>query len=94
MNDFLVWFVHHPLRLVLLAVPFALAWLMFRQGGGSRAGRSRVLLYPAGFFLVFAGWEWLVMSRTPEADIRVDLLVIWSVAAILVIWAVARMLRR
>jgi hypothetical protein len=94
MSEFLSWFVHHPLRLVLLAIPFVLAWFALRGGDGSRTARARAMLYPAGFFLVFAGWEWLVMSRSPEANIRVDLLIIWPVAAILVIWALVRVLRR
>jgi hypothetical protein len=93
MGNVLAWFVHQPLRLAVLAVPFILAWLVLRRGSGSRAVRSRAALYPAGFFLAFAAWEWLVMSRSPEADIRVDLLVIWPIAGIVVVWALIRILR-
>jgi hypothetical protein len=90
MGDVLAWFVHQPLRLAALAVPFILTWLVLRRGSGSRAVRSRAALYPAGFFLAFAAWEWLVMWRSPEADIRVDLLVIWPVAVIIAIRALLR----
>jgi hypothetical protein len=94
MSQILSWFVHHPLRLAMLAAPFFLLWLALRRGSGARAARSRALLYPAAVFLVFAGWEWLVMTRTPEANIRVDLLVIWPVAAIVAVWALVRSFRR
>jgi hypothetical protein len=30
-------------------------------------------------WLLFAGWEWLVMLVSPEANIRVDLLLIWPI---------------
>jgi len=93
MSEVFAWFIHHPLRLAALGVPFILAWLALRRAGGDRAARSRAALYPAGFFLAFAGWEWLVMTRSPEADIRVDLLVIWPLAAVVVAWALIRILR-
>ena len=92
MSQILSWFVHHPLRLAALAVPFILLWLFLGRDNGARAARSRVLLYPAGLFLAFAGWEWLVMTRTPDADIRVDLLLIWPIAALVAVWALVRTL--
>jgi hypothetical protein len=42
---------------------------------------------------LYAAWEWLVQVRTPEANIRVDLLVIWPALAILSVWALFRSLR-
>ena len=44
--------------------------------------------------LAFACWEWLVITRTPEADIRVDLLLIWPIGLIVITWALVRLLRR
>jgi hypothetical protein len=52
------------------------------------------LLLPAAFCLALAGWEWLVLVRTPEADIRVDLLLIWPAMLILTVWSLWRTLRR
>jgi hypothetical protein len=43
---------------------------------------------------VFAAWEWLVTARTPEANIRVDLLLIWPAALVVVVWSLVRTLRR
>jgi hypothetical protein len=52
------------------------------------------LLWPAAYCLVFAGWEWLVMIRTPEANIRVDLLLIWPLLLLLTVGSLWRILRR
>ena len=52
-----------------------------------------MLLLAAGGWLLYAAWEWLVLTKTPEANIRVDLLVIWPVLAILSLWALFRALR-
>jgi len=41
----------------------------------------------------YAGWEWLILVRTPEANIRVDLLLISPALAVLSAWAVYRSLR-
>jgi hypothetical protein len=44
--------------------------------------------------LAFAAWESAVMTRTPEANIRVDLLVIWPALLAASGWALWRTLRR
>jgi hypothetical protein len=62
---------------------------------GGQAGKGRnALLAPFAFFTVFAAWEWLVTARTPEANIRVDLLLIWPAALVVVVWSLVRTLRR
>ena len=92
MVEFAGWFVKHPLRILALGAIFALAWGMLRLGAPAR--RANAVLLPAAFCVAFAGWEWLVLARTPEADIRVDLLLIWPALLILTLWAVSRVLRR
>lgn len=42
---------------------------------------------------LYAAWEWLVQVRTPEAIIRVDLMVIWPALALLSAWALFRAFR-
>jgi hypothetical protein len=51
------------------------------------------LLVPTAAWVLYAVWEWLVVWRTPEANIRVDLLLIWPVLLILSIWFTIRALR-
>ena len=41
----------------------------------------------------YAAWEWLLLRKSPDADIRVDLLLIWLVIAIATVWAVVRAAR-
>jgi hypothetical protein len=82
-------FVGKPLNILLVAlalfaVHFALWW----------TGRqSRSLLVAAGGWALYAAWEWLVRARTPDADIRVDLLLIWPILAIVTVWCIYRAFR-
>ena len=92
MVEFAGWFVKHPLRILALGAIFAAAWGMLRLGASGR--RANALLLPATFSVAFAGWEWLVLVRTPGADIRVDLLLIWPALLVLTLWALWRVLRR
>jgi hypothetical protein len=85
-------FVQHPLRILALAALYVVAWAVLRSGRSER--RANSLLWPAAFCLDFAGWEWLVKARTPEADIRFDLLLIWPALLILSMWSSWRALRR
>jgi hypothetical protein len=44
-------------------------------------------------WLAYGGWEWLVLANSPEANIRVDLLVIWPLIALTTLWAIVRATR-
>jgi uncharacterized membrane protein YqgA involved in biofilm formation len=87
------WFVGKPLSIAAVALLFFVGFLALRASVFGAARNSRMLLLAAGGWLIYAAWEWLVQARTPEANIRVDLLVIWPVLAILSAWAVFRSLR-
>jgi hypothetical protein len=90
--EFIGWFVQHPLRILALGAVYAALWGAMRLRSSDR--RADALLLPVVFCLAFAGWEWLVLVRTPEADIRVDLLFIWPALLILTVWAFWRVMRR
>ncbi|WP_271678923.1 hypothetical protein [Thermomonas mangrovi] len=49
--------------------------------------RRRPALFAAACWGAYAGWEALVQWRTPEANIRVDLLLFIPVLAISAAWA-------
>ena len=51
------------------------------------APRANALWIPALAWLAYAGWEWLVLVMSPDANIRVDLLLIWPVVALATLWA-------
>ena len=92
--EWLAWlFLGKPLHIAALAVAFFIGFLALRATafGGSR--NPRALLVAAAAWLLYAAWERLVQVRTPEANIRVDLLVIWPVLTIVSVWALVRALR-
>jgi hypothetical protein len=88
--EFLSFFVAHPLRIATLAGVYVVAWAVVRTTGR----RRNALLVPACLCLAFAAWEWIVTTRSPEANIRVDLLVIWPLLGLLTLWAIYRTFRR
>lgn len=92
MSEFLGWFVHHPLRILALAALYLAIWGLLRQAR-SPARRADALLVPAVFCVVFAGWEWWVTTATPEANIRVDLLLAWPILLVLTAWSLYRAFR-
>lgn len=86
-------FVGKPLNIVAVAVLFLAGYFALRFTTLGRGRHPRLLLFSAVAWVVYAAWEWLVLVRTPEANIRVDLLVIWPILAILSAWALFRLLR-
>jgi hypothetical protein len=68
-------------------------WPPFFSRGTSRCDPHSSSPAAVAWFL-YAVWEWLVIVRTPEANIRVDLLVIWPVLAMLSAWLLFRALRK
>jgi hypothetical protein len=87
------WLVQHPLHILVVAVLHLVAWVACRATVLRNAPRANVLWVPALLWLAYAAWEWLVLVRTPEADIRVDLLVIWPALGIVMLWALLRAIR-
>jgi hypothetical protein len=92
--QFLAWlFVGKPLNICAVAALFLAAHLAMRITSIGMGRNARPLLVTAGAWAVYAAWEWLVVVRTPEANIRVDLLAIWPVLALLSAWSLFRALR-
>ena len=85
--------VHKPATILIVAALFFAGFLALRLSSFGEARHPGALLVPAIAWALYAIWEWLVMVRTPEANIRVDLLVIWPVLAILSIVFLIRALR-
>ena len=80
------WLVGPPLRILLIAAAHAGLWAVARASRLRGAPRTNALWIPALAWLAYAGWEWLVVVRSPDANIRVDLLLIWPAVALATLW--------
>jgi hypothetical protein len=74
-------FVAHPERIIAVATAL---FVMFGVLGFSRGRWPWPLLWATGLWAAFAIWEWFISQ---EANIRVDLFVIYPVLLIATIWA-------
>ena len=86
-------FVAKPHIVALVALVFVAGYLVLRYMVPGIARRPGTLLIASTAWGLYAAWEWLVLIRTPEANIRVDLLVLWPLLAVLSIWALYRAFR-
>lgn len=86
-------FVGKPLSILAVAAVVLAAYFAQRRTRFGSDRHPRSLLVVATAWAVYAGWEWLVLLRTPEANIRVDLMVIWPVVLIISTWFTIRAFR-
>lgn len=73
-------FMANPLLLAAVSAIFFVAYLLTR---GNPDLRANALLAPAIGWLVWAIWEWGIMTFSPESNIRIDLLLIIPIMLIL-----------
>lgn len=91
--DFLaLLFVANPFNILVVTAAFLGAYFILQWFDSIR--QTRPLLIAAIAWGLYAAWELLVQVMTPEANIRVDLLVIWPLLAMLSIWSLYRVFRR
>ena len=86
-------FVGKPMNILVLAVLFSAGYLALRFTALGISRHPGSMLIASAAWGLYAAWEWLVQFKTPEANIRVDLLVIWPVLAIFSVWALFRAFR-
>jgi hypothetical protein len=87
------WLIQQPAHILLIAAVNLALWAVCRATVLRSVPKSNVLWVPAVGWLAYAGWEWLVLVKSPEANIRVDLLLIWPVIALTTLWAIVRAAR-
>lgn len=85
--------VGRPLNIVAVAAVFLAGHFIVRFTGVGSGRHSWSLVVVAGVWSLYAAWEWLILVRTPEANIRVDLMLIWPVLLIVSIWFTIRAFR-
>lgn len=93
MEFFASLFVGKPQNILVVAIVFFAGYLALRHASFSTVRRPRPLLIASIVWAFYASWECLIQIKTPEANIRVDLLVIWPVLAILSTLALFRLFR-
>jgi hypothetical protein len=86
-------FIGKPLNILALAGPFLAGYLVLRFTAFGVARHPRSLLIASAAWALYAAWEWLVQIKTPEANVRVDLMLIWPVVLIVSIWFSVRAFR-
>jgi len=78
--------VQKPLNILAVAAVFAVAYLVLRFTSLGADKNYSALLVPLIGWALYAAWEWLVLWKTPEANMRVDLMLIWPELLILSVW--------
>ncbi len=86
--------VAKPLSILAVAALFLVGHLALRFTALGASRRPRTAPRSRRHVGALAFWEWAVQVRTPEANIRVDLLVIWPALAVLSARALFRSLRQ
>lgn len=81
------WLIGRPLAILLVAALWALAALGLPRS-------LRALKVNSLAWITFAVWEALVQAVTPEANIRVDLLLIAPLLSGVGLWGLVAILRR
>lgn len=87
-------FIHQPLNILLVAGLFFAGYLALRYTDLGEGRDARALLVPTIAWALYAAWEWAIMTFSPEANIRIDLLLIWLVLLLLSLWFLVKALRR
>ena len=85
--------VGQPQYILVVAMAFLVGYLVLQfiaPNIGRRSGSFLIASIAWGFY---AAWEWLVLWRTPEANIRVDLMLIWPALLVLSFWFSIRAFR-
>ena len=88
-----VLFVGKPLNSVAVAAAFVALYFARRSKAVGVNSHSHWPLAAVVGWLVYGAWEWLILTRTPEANIRIDLLLIFPALALLSAWALYRLIR-
>ena len=88
-----MFFVSRPLNILMVAAALVAVHLFLKFGAPAKSKSADPFLFAAAAWLFYAGWEWFVMIKSPEAGIRIDLLIIWPILGLIMIWAIFRFFR-
>lgn len=86
-------FVSKPLNILGIAAILLILYIVLQFSTRRKGKPSKPILFAASAWVLYAAWEWYVIVKSPEADIRVDLLLIWPILGLLMIWAIFKLFR-
>ena len=75
-----------PINILIVALVFLALNVSIRKAI-SKPPFSRSLLVAFFAWVFYATWELLVQDQTPEANIRIDLMLIWPTIFVITAWA-------
>ncbi|MFO1306259.1 MAG: hypothetical protein U1F54_21240 [Burkholderiales bacterium] len=84
------WLVGQPIHVLAVAGFHFALWALVGLATGRWAATRNLLWVPTMLWLVYAAWEAWVQAATPDANIRVDLLLIWPLIALVTAWSAWR----
>ena len=87
------WLVAQPAHILVVAAAHLGLWALCRVTVLRSAPRANVFWVPAVLWLAYAAWEWLVLAKSPDADIRIDLLLLWPLLGMVTFWTLLRAAR-
>jgi hypothetical protein len=87
MDGITAFLVQQPLHILGVALVLGMMWAAITP-------RVPSMRMAALAWLGYAFWEWIVLLQTPDANIRMDLLLLWPLLAILTLWALIRLFYR
>jgi hypothetical protein len=87
------WLVQQPVHILAIALAHLALWALCRMTILRGAPRANIFWVPALLWLAYAAWEWLVLTKSPDANIRIDLLLLWPLLGIAMLWALVRAVR-
>ena len=79
-------FVAKPFNILAIAGVFFILFLIMRFTALGEGKHAMALLIPIIAWALYAVWEWSIVMWSPDANIRIDLLIIWPILVILSIW--------
>ena len=84
--------ITNPALLLIIGLAFFVAYLLLRSRAGSNL-YPRALLWPGLAWTLWAAWEFAMTRFSPEANIRVDLLLIIPLVLLVSIFGLVRFFR-
>lgn len=86
-------FVGKYYNILWIAIILFFVYLMLRFVAKDTALNLRPLITLSIIWTIYTVWEFIVQSFSPEANIRIDLLIIWPVVGVLTVWKLFRVFR-